>query len=126
MERISQDVLNELVYNLKRIKYKNIIQDLKLEYCEDKDGDYIYLVLINIKKSQRRNGYGAAVLSEIIKAADKYKVRIRLWATNIYGSDLKRLYGFYRKQGFVLLDNGVEGHMIYYPCLLYTSDAADE
>jgi GNAT superfamily N-acetyltransferase len=115
MKRISQDILNELVYNIKRIKFKNIIQDLKLEYCEDIDGDYIYLVLINIKKSQRRNGYGAAVLSEIIKAADNHGVRIRLWATNVYGSDLKQLYGFYRKHGFVFVDNDSEGHMVYYP-----------
>jgi len=115
MNVLTQNVLDELIFNLKRIKYKNIIQDLKLEYCEDNQGDYIYLVLINIKKSQRRLGYGSIVLNEVIKIADLHNVRIRLWATDAYGSELKRLYGFYRRHGFITVKNTINGHMQYNP-----------
>ena len=53
MNRLNQNVLDDLISYLKKDKYKNIIQELKLEQCTDEDGDYIALVLIKIKKSQR-------------------------------------------------------------------------
>lgn len=115
METLNQIVLDERSSYLKKIKYKNIISDLKLEYCTDEDGEYIYLVCIKIKKSQQLKGYGAAVMSEVQQLADKYNVRIRLYATNIFGAELKRLYGFYRKLGFVLIKKCNDGEMLYYP-----------
>lgn len=115
MNVLTQNVLDELISNLKTIKYRNIIQDLKLEYCVDNRGDYIYLVLINIKKSKRESGYGSIVLNEVIKIADEYNVRIRLWATDGYGSEIKRLYRFYRRHGFIAVKNNISGHMQYYP-----------
>ena len=87
---LNQNVLNELISYLK-VKYKTILQELKLEYCTN-DGKYIYLIQIKIKKSKRLKGYGSAVLKEICQYADKHNVRIRLYATDILGSELKRLY----------------------------------
>jgi len=54
-------------------------------------------------------------MSEIIKLANEHNVRIQLYATSVFGADLKRLYGFYRKYRFVLIKNNNDGHMIYFP-----------
>jgi GNAT superfamily N-acetyltransferase len=115
METLNQNVLDDLSSYLKKTKYKNILQDLKLEYCTDEDGEYIYLVCLKIKKSQQLKGYGAAVMSEVLQLADKHNVRIRLYATNIFGAELKRLYSFYQKLGFVLIKKCNDGEMLYYP-----------
>ena len=113
---LDQNVLNGFMSYLKKTKYKNIIQELKLEYCTDEEGmEYMYLVCIKIKKSQREKGYGSTIMSEIVGFADQHNVRVHLFATNIFGSELRRLYGFYRKQGFVLIKKANDGHMIYYP-----------
>jgi GNAT superfamily N-acetyltransferase len=112
---LNQNVLDELISYLKNTRYKNKIQDLKLEYCTDEDGSYIYLVCIKIKKSQKEQGYGSAVMSEIIQLADQHNVRIRLYATNIFGAELKRLHGFYQKLGFILIKKPNDGEMLYYP-----------
>jgi len=111
---LNQNVLDEQILYLKT-KYKSIVQDLKLEHCTDESGDYIYLVCIKIKKSQQLKGYGSIVMSEIIKLANEHNVRIQLYATSVFGADLKRLYGFYRKYRFVLIKNNNDGHMIYFP-----------
>jgi len=113
--KLNQNVLDECIFYLKKDKYKNIVQELKMEHCTDEHGDYIYLVCIKIKKSQKEKGYGTAVLSEIIKLADQHNVRIILYATSIFGADLKRLYGFYLKHGFVLIKISNDGKMIYFP-----------
>ena len=115
MNVLNQNVLDEHISYLKKIKYKNILQDLKLEHCTDEDGEYIYLVCIKIKKSQQLKGYGGAAMSEIIQLADQHNVRIRLYATNIFGAELKRLYGFYQKLGFILIKKTNDGEMIYFP-----------
>lgn len=112
--KLNQNVLDDHISYLKT-KFKNKIQDLKLEHCTDEHSDYIYLVCIKIKKSQKLKGYGTAVLSEIIKLADQHNVRIILFATNIFGADLKRLYAFYIRHGFVLIKISNDGKMIYFP-----------
>jgi GNAT superfamily N-acetyltransferase len=116
MKNVTQKQLDEFVFYLKRQKYCNKIQDLKLEYCYDNgEPPYIYLALVQIKKSQRNLGYGSAVLSDIINFADEHQIEIRLYATNIYGADLRRLYGFYRKHGLVLIKNNNDGKFVYRP-----------
>jgi GNAT superfamily N-acetyltransferase len=115
MNVLNQNVLNDFISYLKTVRYKNLIQDLRLEYCTDADGDYIYLVCIKIKKSVQQNGYGSTIMDDIVQLADKYNVRVRLYATDIYGTPLKVLYGFYKKHGFVLIKNDNDGQMIYYP-----------
>jgi L-amino acid N-acyltransferase YncA len=116
MDTLNQNVLNGFQSFLIKTKYKNIIKELKLEYCTDEEGiNYMYLVSIQIKKSQREKGYGSAILSEIVQLADNHNVRLHLFATNIFGAELKRLYGFYKKHGFILIKKTGDGHMIYYP-----------
>ena len=110
---ISKELLKEFIASTKA-KHRNKIQDLKLEYCTDDHGQYIYLVLIRIKKSQHNKGWGSTVMSELTRYADQHNVRIKLWVTNIYGADIKRLYGFYQKHGFVLIKDFNDGHMMYY------------
>lgn len=110
---LTQEILDTHSSYLKT-KYKNILQ-LNLECCSDDQGLYIKLLLIKIKKSQRLKGYGSAVMYAIIALADTYNVRVRLYATNVYGSDLKALYAFYGKHSFVLIKNDNIGEMIYYP-----------
>jgi GNAT superfamily N-acetyltransferase len=117
MERMNQIVLNDYTKVLIKTRYKNKIQELKLEYCTDDDGDYINLNVMRIKTSQQNKGYGNAIMSDIVYLADLFNVRIKLYATNLWGADLKRLYGFYKKHGFVLIktkDNINVGKMIYY------------
>ena len=111
---LNQIVLKEYCSYLK-LKYKNKISELKLEHCTDEHGEYIYLVLIKIKPSQKNKGYGSTIMSELINYADSNNVRIKLWITDIYGSDIKRLYAFYQKFGLVLIKNFNDGHMMYYP-----------
>jgi len=111
---LNQNVLNDFCLYLKKVKFTNILQDLKLEYNDD-ECPFIYLALIKIKKSQQRKGYGSAVMSEIIKLADTHQIEVRLYATTLYGAELKRLYGFYRKHGFVLIKNNNDGKFIYRP-----------
>ncbi|HLO91566.1 MAG TPA: GNAT family N-acetyltransferase [Lentimicrobium sp.] len=117
---MQQNVLNPTTLDdfrmfLIKNKYKNLIKELNLEYCTDDNGDYIQLNCIQIKKSQRNKGYGSCVMSDIVRLADDSNVRIKLWVTNIFGTELKVLYEFYRKHGFVLIKNDNDGHMIYYP-----------
>jgi ribosomal protein S18 acetylase RimI-like enzyme len=109
---INQMLLDEQVFYFKKVKYKGNIQDIKLEYCKDKEGDYIYLVQIKIKKSQKNKGYGSLVLSDLVEYSNKHNLRIKLWATDVFGADLKRLIEFYKRFGFVLLE---ENKMVYYP-----------
>jgi len=115
METLNQNVLNEFMLNLKKIKFPNKIQEIKLEYNAEEECPFIYLAIIKIKKSQRNLGYGSAVMSEIIKLADQHQLEIRLYATNIFGAELKRLYGFYRKHGFVLIKHNNDGKFVYRP-----------
>ena len=112
---LNQDILDDLIFSLKKVKYKNIIQNLKLEYKELNECPYIYLALINIKKSVQNKGYGSAIMSEIISLADKYNIQIQLYATTVYGANKRRLYAFYRKHGFVLTRKNIDGRFIYYP-----------
>ena len=117
MNTMNQNVLNDFTKVLIKTKYKNKIQELKLEHCTDVDGDYINLNVIRIKVSQQNKGYGNAVMSDLIQLADDHNVRIKLFATNLWGAELKRLYAFYKKHGFVLIKSEEDvniGHMIYY------------
>jgi GNAT superfamily N-acetyltransferase len=102
-----QDFQHELINS----KYKNILQHLMLEQCDVEDR-LIWLKLIKIKKSQRRKGYGDAVIDDIIKFADNHNVRVKLWMTDIYGVDTRALSEFYKKHGFTLINNK---EMVYYP-----------
>jgi GNAT superfamily N-acetyltransferase len=108
-------IIKNFTYYLKHVKYINCIQELTIELCNDDQGKYINLNVIRIKKSKMNTGIGTAVMSDIIRFADNHNVRIKLWVTNLWGADIKRLYKFYERFGFVLIKNDNDGHMIYYP-----------
>jgi GNAT superfamily N-acetyltransferase len=115
MNTLNQNELDKFCTDLKKIKYKNILQDLKLEICSENNQDYLKLILIKIKKSQRKRGYGSAILSEIIKIADLHQIRIVLWTTDVLGSEIHRLQTFYRRHGFILIKDWNDGNMVYAP-----------
>lgn len=99
---INQFDINKFISTTKS-KYKNILQTLIMEKSIDYDNDnkeILHLITILIKKSQRNKGYGNAVMSEIINFSNQYQIPIVLKASNLYGSDLNRLFTFYRKNDF--------------------------
>jgi GNAT superfamily N-acetyltransferase len=102
---MDDNVLKEFTVFLKKEKYKGIVQELKLEYNTDEECPFIYLESIKIRKPCRCQGYGSKVLQDIIDFADFNNLDLRLYATNIFGSDLRRLYGFYIRYGFELIDS---------------------
>ena len=117
---LTQNVLKQYCSHLKNVKYKGIVQDVKLEHCIDINEDnlteadhHIILRIIRIRKSQRNKGYGSIVLKDIIALANSYNVRIVLYASEKYGSDLNGLYKFYEKHGFVQIKDDPDHKMIY-------------
>jgi GNAT superfamily N-acetyltransferase len=117
---LTQQILKEYSSYLKNIKYKGIVQDVKLEHCTDIDDDnliegdqYIILRLIRIRKPMRNKGFGSIVLKDIINFADRYNVRIVLYASEKYGSSITGLYRFYSKFGFTKVVNDKDHKMIY-------------
>jgi GNAT superfamily N-acetyltransferase len=115
---LNQNAVNEFLFYLKKVKYVNKIQKLVIEYqysnSINKDG-WLYLVLIQVKKSQKNKGFGTAILKDIINFADKHQVVIKLWPTEIYGSDYDRLIKFYKRNGFDLESKFDKEYMIYKP-----------
>jgi GNAT superfamily N-acetyltransferase len=112
MNVLNQNVLDNYVSYLKNNKYKNVLQELKLDYDSENGTDFIFLLLIKIKRHEHNKGWGSKVLKDIVQVANKYNVQVRLWITAIYGMNLNRLMKFYMKQGFVL-DH--DDYMIYTP-----------
>jgi GNAT superfamily N-acetyltransferase len=112
MNVLNQNVLDEYVLYLKNDKYKNVLQELKLDYDKENNTEFIFLLLIKIKRLKQKKGWGSKVLKDIVQLADKYNVQVRLWITAIYGMNLDRLMEFYKRQGFVL-DH--DDYMIYTP-----------
>ena len=112
MKIIKKNRVSDLSKELK-IKYKSILQTIKMEIIVDDSGEkQLRLITIIIKKSQRNKGYGNIIMSDITSFGDEYQIPIVLKATNIYGSDLNRLLDFYIKCGFFLIG---EDYMKYLP-----------
>jgi GNAT superfamily N-acetyltransferase len=117
MNVLNQNVLDKYVFYLKNVLYKGKIEKLELEYIdrEPMSDPYIYLVTIKIKQRYRNQGYGRKVMNSIVRFADKHNEAIILFATNMFGSELTRLYKFYRGFGFFLRRKDNDGKMIRYP-----------
>ena len=117
MNVLNQNVLDEYVFYLRNVLYKGKIQKLEVQYVtnEPMSEPYIYLVEIKIKPMYRNQGYGRKVMKRLAGFADKHNETIILFATNIFGSDLTRLYKFYRGFGFRLQKKDNDGRMIRYP-----------
>jgi GNAT superfamily N-acetyltransferase len=117
---LTQDILKQYCSHLKNVKYKGIVQDVKLEYCTDMDdnnineGDqHIILRLIRIRKPMRNKGFGSIVLNDIINLADRYNIRIILYASEKYGSKITGLYKLYERFGFNRIANDPDHKMVY-------------
>ena len=117
---LTQQILKQYCSYLKNVKYKGIVQDVKLEYCTEINDDnliesdqHVILRLIRIRKTMRNKGFGSIVLDDIINFINSYNVRIVLYASEKYGSDLTGLYRFYEKHGFVKIKNDPDHKMLY-------------
>jgi GNAT superfamily N-acetyltransferase len=111
---LTKIALKEFVSYLKNIQYKNVLRVLKLEYCTDENGTvYIHLNIIKIKKPFQCKGYGSLIMSDIIRFANDHNVKIELYASVIFGSELQRLYRFYERLGFVKIANDTDHKMVY-------------
>jgi GNAT superfamily N-acetyltransferase len=127
---LTRQILKEYSSYLKNVKYKGIVQDIKLEHCTDiddnninEDDHHIILRIIRIRKSQRNKGFGSIVLSDVINLADSYNVRLILYASEKYGSNIQGLYKFYLKHNFVLIKNDSDKKMIHYPNVQLNSNS---
>lgn len=111
---LTKIALKEFASYLKNVQYKNVLRVIKLEYCTDDDNNvYIHLNIIKIKKASQNQGYGSLIMSDIIRFANKHNVRIELYASIIFGSEISRLYKFYERFGFVKVVNDPDHKMIY-------------
>ena len=116
METLDQNVLKKYCSYLRNVMYAGKIERLNLTYnTDDTECPHIYLDIIKIRRKYRNQGYGTKVIKNIARFADKYNIQVRLYASVIYGSDLKRLYVFYRRFGFILIKNNKDGHFVRYP-----------
>ena len=48
-----------------------------------------------------------------MKYAEENNMYIKLWATDIFGADIKRLIKFYEKMGFKIIDR--DNNMVLFP-----------
>jgi GNAT superfamily N-acetyltransferase len=114
---LSQKMVNDYVFKLKKVWYPDVIHQLKITYEYDKtdNDEYLYLDMIRIRKKYRHKGYGNRILNRIVHFADKHNVRMELIAANIFGTDLKILYKFYRRHGFFLIKKNKDNKFIRYP-----------
>jgi GNAT superfamily N-acetyltransferase len=111
---LTKIALKEFVSYLKNVQYKNVLRVLKLEYCTDDDNTvFLHLNIIKIKKPFQCKGYGSQIMSDIVRFANNNNVRIELYASTIFGSELQRLYKFYSKFGFTKVVNDKDHKMIY-------------
>lgn len=112
MKTIEDNVLKDYCTDLK-LMYKEL-QRLKITNNTDETPPYLQLDEIKIWKKFRNQGWGTEVLIKICRFADTHNVQVRLYASDILGSDLEGLYRFYRKHDFVSINNS-ENNFIYKP-----------
>jgi GNAT superfamily N-acetyltransferase len=62
--------------------------------------DEIYIAMIFVDKVHRNSGIGTKYMEEMIDYATRYKKKISLIPSDIFGSNLKKLKKFYTGLGF--------------------------
>jgi len=87
--------------------------EIDMDKREDYEGEYLYLVGLMVKKKYRGTGIATKIIKDIFKHADENGYRVRAWACNVFGTDLRTWIPFLEKVGFQRVDN--ENNLIYYP-----------
>jgi len=87
--------------------------EIDMNKREDYEGKYLYLVGLMVKKKYRGTGIATKIIKDIFKHADENGYRVRAWACNVFGTDLRTWIPFLEKVGFQRVDN--ENNLIYYP-----------
>ena len=113
---LTKVALREFCVDLKKVRYKNVLHEIKLEHNVDDDGTvYVHLNVIKIKKPERNLGWGTKIMYDIVNFADEQNVRLELYASGIFGAEVQRLYGFYERQGFKRIIGDKDGKMFRLP-----------
>jgi len=113
MKTLSKIALRKFSTELKKVKYKHVLHELRLEYCTDDNGYvFIHINVIKIKKPEQQKGWGTQVMYDILRFADEHNVRLELYVSNAFGSSIERLYRFYGKLGFIWVTGDKDGKMI--------------
>lgn len=107
---IIDDETTELVNNLSS-KYpgSQIVIDKRM----DRDGEYLYLTGLIIKKKYRGSGLATKIIGDILQYADENNYRVKAWASDVFGVDINIWVSFLVKMGFKKIDE--ENNLIYYP-----------
>jgi len=87
--------------------------EIDMDKREDYEGEYLYLVGLMVKKKYRGTGIATKIIKDIFKHADENGYRVRAWACNVFGTDLRTWIPFLEKVGFQRVDD--ENNLIYYP-----------
>lgn len=67
--------------------------------------DHIFIHLLYIPVSLRRQGYGSEVMREVTACADRENLPVLLEPRTEYGMDYEVLCAFYEEHGFVSVGN---------------------
>ena len=106
----------ELNYFIKSIetKYKNELKSIMIDHrIDEQEIDYLYFILLEIKKESKNKGLGRLIMQEVIDYANKHKFLIKIWVCSILGSDEKILTKFYESLGFIKIEHD-QYNMVYH------------
>jgi GNAT superfamily N-acetyltransferase len=110
---IEDEELDSFVKSIET-KYKNELKSIMIDHRIDEKGmDYLYFILLEIKKESKNKGLGRSIIQEVIDYANKHNFLIKIWVCPILGSDEKRLTKFYENLGFIKVEDE-KYNMIYH------------
>lgn len=75
--------------------------DIKFELYLNNKNNTIYLTGFIVPIKMRNQGIGTSFMNDLINLADKYQYTIKLTPSNSYGGNVKRLFDFYKRFGFI-------------------------
>lgn len=80
----------------------------KYDYLKDIQTGNKTIYITDIIVSEKGSGYGEKVMNIISNVAKKYKYDIALHPDDMFGSELKRLVGFYEKCGYKTSEKAIK------------------